>query len=130
MKRDLNHPLSIRSKVKNKTTRHDLGEWLCVSSGISQGVFVDDSNIRQQSIDIAQSLNSMGPLNIQARLVNGRLITFEINPRFSGTSYFRALAGVNEVNLFINYKQHYDGSVLVPRGGKCRRIITEMYSPE
>jgi len=33
--------------------------------------------------------------------VNNKVYPFEINPRFSGTTYIRALAGVNEPDLFI-----------------------------
>ena len=45
---------------------------------------------------VAKSLNPFGPLNIQLRLKNGQPYVFEINPRFSGTTIFRAHFGINE----------------------------------
>ena len=51
---------------------------------------------------IAEALGSTWALNIQGRLKDGVFYPFEINPRHSGTSYFRALSGVNEILLGIN----------------------------
>ncbi len=48
-------------------------------------------------------LDSRGPLNIQCRWCNEELVIFEINPRFSGTTLLRALAGFNEPDLLIRY---------------------------
>ncbi len=47
-------------------------------------------------IRCAEILAPFGPLNIQLRLVDGVPHVFEINPRFSGTTVFRALLGINE----------------------------------
>ena len=48
---------------------------------------------------IALSIDSKGPLNIQCRMMNDELYVFEINPRFSGTSPFRTLFGFNEADV-------------------------------
>ena len=53
--------------------------------------------VRQEAIRIAEALRPMGPCNIQARLVDGRSMCFEINVRFSGTTPVRAQLGFNEV---------------------------------
>lgn len=58
--------------------------------------------VTNYAIAVARSLKSMGSLNIQSRLVNGAPIAFEINPRFSGSSPARAVAGVNEIDLAID----------------------------
>jgi carbamoyl-phosphate synthase large subunit len=67
-----------------------------ISSGISQGYVCHNENLQKQAEKIAKLLKSTGPLNIQAREVNGKLLVFEINPRLSGTTSLRALAGYNE----------------------------------
>lgn len=95
--------LNIRSKVKNTTSRRDLGTNLVVSSGVSQGVVGKFPEVTTQCEDIAKKLNSKGPLNIQCRLVDGKVKVFEINPRFSGTTSLRAMVGFNEPDLLIRH---------------------------
>jgi len=90
--------LSNRIKIRSLSNPDDL---LVISSGISQGEIIIDDNLSEQCIAIAMRLGSVGPLNIQCRYVNNKVYPFEINPRFSGTTYIRALAGVNEPDLFI-----------------------------
>jgi len=46
--------------------------------------------------EAAERLKPFGPCNFQLRLRSGRPCIFDINPRCSGTSYCRALAGFNE----------------------------------
>jgi carbamoyl-phosphate synthase large subunit len=93
--------IAIKRVFYNKLSvsmKSDLG---LISSGYSQG-FVDDFiDIRHQAENIAKSLGSTGPLNIQARVRNGVIIPFEINPRFSASTYLRTLAGFNEVDIYI-----------------------------
>ena len=50
---------------------------------------------------VAEALGARGPINIQARVHNGQLTVFEINPRFSGSAPFRAKCGFNEPHLLI-----------------------------
>lgn len=95
--------LSNRIKAPNRTKRHELGSVLAVSSGISQGVIDDFPEVRRGCEAIANALGSQGPLNIQCRVAGGALYPFEINPRFSGTTYLRALAGYNEPDLLIRH---------------------------
>ena len=101
MKRDLSQSISIRSSIKNYSDKPELGEKLIVSSGVSQGIIGKFPNITSQCRDIAESICSSGPLNIQCRVVENTVKIFEINPRFSGTSFFRSLVGFNEVDLLI-----------------------------
>ena len=42
-----------------------------------------------------------GAINIQCRFVDGVVKVFEINPRFSGTTSLRAMAGYNEPDILI-----------------------------
>ncbi|MDO8873707.1 MAG: ATP-grasp domain-containing protein [Methanoregula sp.] len=90
--------LSNRIKIRSLRKKDEI---LAISSGISQGQIVNDDNLNKQCIEIAKKLGSTGPINVQCRYVDGVAYPFEINPRFSGTTYLRALGGVNEPDLFI-----------------------------
>ena len=98
LKRDLSTGLSVSKKYVEK------GEKIVISSGVSQGSFVHDSKISIQAKRIAEAVNSFGPLNVQARYFEGKLQLMEINPRLSGTTYLRALAGYNEPQEIIRQK--------------------------
>lgn len=93
MKRIFDSKLSVRSK----------GNYGIISSGYSQGLIDDFPELCKTAEDIAISIGSKGPINVQGRLRNGVFIPFEINPRFSASTYLRALAGVNEVDIFLQY---------------------------
>jgi carbamoyl-phosphate synthase large subunit len=107
LKRDLSSGLSVRYKVPNRTDRIDLGEELIVSSGVSQGVIGPFKEVCTICEEMAESLNSLGPLNIQCRVHDGEVIPFEVNPRFSGTCSIRAMAGFNEPDALI--RLHFFG---------------------
>jgi carbamoyl-phosphate synthase large subunit len=53
-------------------------------------------DVENLCIRVGQSLKPFGPLNIQLRIHNEQPKIFEINPRFSGTTIFRSLLGINE----------------------------------
>jgi len=74
---------------------------LTISSGISQGEVCYVPELQQQAEKIAKALNSKGPLNIQCRYIEGKLMLMEINPRISGTTSLRAMAGYNEPEMII-----------------------------
>ena len=101
LKRDFSNALSIKTKVDNITTRKDLGDFLLISSGFSQGTVMKHKAIENYCREIAEKMGSKGPMNFQGRLLNGKFYIFEINPRFSGTSFMRALSGINEADLWI-----------------------------
>jgi carbamoyl-phosphate synthase large subunit len=103
LRRNILSGLSNRIKVQNRTARKDLSPILAISSGISQGVVDDYPEVRKACEAVASVFESKGPINIQGRFVNGNWYTFEINPRFSGTSYMRALMGFNEPDVLIRY---------------------------
>jgi carbamoyl-phosphate synthase large subunit len=74
-----------------------------ISSGYSQGLIDAFPEICAAAEIIATSINSRGPINIQGRMRKGRFIPFEINPRFSASTYLRAMAGFNEIDIFLQY---------------------------
>lgn len=74
---------------------------IVVSSGITQGEVCIDNFIQEKCEQIATVVGSTGPINIQLRVKDGKVLPFEINPRFSGTTSARAMAGYNEPEFFI-----------------------------
>jgi carbamoyl-phosphate synthase large subunit len=72
-----------------------------LSSGITQGEFKEYKEIRTICEKIAQAIGSTGPLNIQLRTYKDKILPFEINPRFSGTTSARAYNNYNEPEYFI-----------------------------
>ncbi len=62
------------------------------------------TEVERQITAIAGTLEGRGAYNIQGQLTAKGFVVFEINPRFSGTTAFRAMAGQNEPDLYI---QHY-----------------------
>ncbi len=74
-----------------------------ISSGYSQGLIDDFKNIRIQAEKMALQIKSRGPLNIQGRLKNGVFYPFEMNARFSASTYLRTMAGFNEVDIFLQF---------------------------
>ncbi|MCY7293260.1 MAG: ATP-grasp domain-containing protein [Ferruginibacter sp.] len=99
--RVIENGLGNKLKVKNNTGKTALGKNLVVSSGISQGTIGKFPEVTKQCEEIAKKLESKGPLNIQCRLVDGKVFVFEINPRYSGTTPLRAMVGFNEPEIMI-----------------------------
>jgi carbamoyl-phosphate synthase large subunit len=97
VKRVINNALTTYSSVTDGDKRY------VISSGISQGHVCKHKELQKQAEDIAKKLDSRGPLNIQCRWLNGELKLFEINPRLSGTTSLRSIAGYNEPELMIKY---------------------------
>ena len=63
---------------------------------------INDESLQLSIARIAEALNPSGPCNFQFRLdQSGIPRVFEINARFSGTTYMRTLAGFDEVSLCI-----------------------------
>ena len=91
VKRIINNALSTNKKLNG----------CVISSGVSQGYVCHREDLQRQAEHIARVLDSRGPLNIQCREVDGKLMLFEINPRLSGTTSLRAMAGYNEPEIII-----------------------------
>lgn len=101
-----------------------------VSSGYSQGLIDEFPELRRQAEEVAAALDSVGPLNIQARVKDGVLLPFEINPRFSASTHLRTLAGFNEIDVFLQFALH--GREPAPpsiRRGYYLRSLSEVHVP-
>jgi carbamoyl-phosphate synthase large subunit len=129
VRRDIVSPLSNRIKVANRTGREELGPMLAISSGVSQGRIGRFEEVCAQCEEIAVALGARGALNIQCRLVEGRVVVFEINPRFSGTTSLRAMVGYNEPDILI--RRHVLGERITPhwpyREGVIMRGLAETF---
>ena len=110
VRRLLSERLNISSSALNHTNRTELGPKLVISSGVSHGYIGRFSEVTVQCKEIAKAIGAKGPINIQCRLVNGKVKVFEINPRFSGTTSLRAMVGYNEPDILI--RKHINGETI------------------
>lgn len=102
-----------------------------ISSGNSQGLIDEFTSVRAQAEKIANALGSVGPMNIQGRVRDGILIPFEVNPRFSASTYLRAMAGFNEVDIYLQYVLYGIDPLVGPiRPGYYMRSFSEQYVPK
>lgn len=123
--------LALRRVLAAKLSVSYRGRGGVVSSGYSQGYIGDFPELRAQAEHIAQIVGSRGPINVQGRVRDGTLLPFEINPRFSASTYLRALAGFNEIDLLIRYLS--TGKMPTRpalRTGWYLRSLTERYIPD
>lgn len=109
LRRDLAGQLNVRVRMRNLTKRIDLGEFLVISSGVSQGHVGNYREVTEQSEKIARDLGVRGAVNIQCRMVDNKIYVFEINPRFSGTTSIRAMMGYNEPDVLL--RSHFFGEL-------------------
>src|SRR3989344_9435327 len=72
-----------------------------LSTGYSQGFFVDQPDIKKYCEQVAKIVGACGPLNIQCRKGKKGIYIFEVHPRFSGSASIRALVGFNEPHYLI-----------------------------
>lgn len=112
VRRLLSGGLNIRMSIPNRTARNELGSKLVISSGVSHGYIGRFHDVTEQCKKIANAIGAKGPINIQCRLVNGKVKVFEINPRFSGTTSLRAMVGYNEPDILI--RKHIFGESITP----------------
>ncbi len=124
LRRHLTSALSVRSRAPNRTGREELGRELVVSSGFSQGDVDDFPEVCAQAERVATAVGSRGPLNVQGRLVDGRLVVFEVNPRFSGTEAMRAMAGWNAPEALMEWHLGLPSSLEGYRVRPCTFVRT------
>lgn len=124
--------IALRRSLESKLSVAARARGGVISSGYSQGYIGDFPGIRGQAEHIARAIGSRGPINVQGRVRGGVLIPFEINPRLSASSYLRAMAGFNEVDLYLRAVAF--GEPIAPpmvREGWYLRSLTERFvAPE
>ncbi len=118
--------IALKRNLSNKLSRLLAYGNRIISSGWSQGRIEQYPDVCRQAEKIALALGSTWALNIQGRVKDDVFIPFEINPRYSGTSYFRAMSGVNEILIGLNYlntgQKNHLGQI---RSATYSRILTE-----
>ncbi len=62
----------------------------------------DFKEINSYAEKVVSKLETVGSINLQIRLVDGKPYIFELNPRFSGSLPARAGLGVNEIDMAID----------------------------
>lgn len=91
---------------------------------------VNDEEIKNEVERICKKFQPVGPLNIQLRKHKGKVVCFELNVRFSGTTPLRARWGYNDVKAMIKeYIFNEDiGKYLQPLSqGKAYRYFNELF---
>lgn len=107
--------IALRRELSAKLSVAYRGRGGVISSGYSQGYIDEYPGLCRQAEHIARVIGSCGPVNVQGRVRDGVLLPFEINPRFSASAYLRALAGFNEIDIYLRY---------ITSGEKPRRLET------
>ncbi|NYT46284.1 ATP-grasp domain-containing protein [Alcaligenaceae bacterium] len=123
--------VALRRTLEAKLSVSYRGRGGLISSGYSQGYIGPFLEICEQAQIIAKAVGSKGPINIQGRVKSGIFLPFEINPRFSASTYLRAMAGFNEVDILIDYLAF---GTLAKRPaispGWYLRSLTESFTPD
>lgn len=120
--------IALRRSLDAKLSVMSRGRGGLVSSGYSQGYIGDFPVIRLRAEEIAKAVGSRGAINIQGRVRNGELIPFEINPRLSASTYLRAMAGFNEVDILLQHLAFNETVRPSPlQEGWYLRSLTETY---
>ncbi len=123
--------IALRKLFDSKLSVLIKGKFGLISSGYSQGLIDDFPAVRALAERMAVAIGSTGPINIQGRIKDGVFVPFEINPRFSASTYLRAKAGFNELDLYLQYILHGIAPVVGPlRAGYYLRSLSEVYVPK
>ncbi len=127
VKKNILSALSCRMKIKSRFS----DELLVISNGITQGAIGRYPEVTRACEEIALRLGTRSAINIQLRFVDGKAYVFEINPRYSGTSSFRAMVGYNEPDILI--RKYLLGETIAPRflyrEGVILRGLDEVFVP-
>jgi carbamoyl-phosphate synthase large subunit len=120
--------IALKRTFHNKLSVHSRTATGLISSGSSQGLIDHFPSVQATAEAIARKAGSEGPFNVQGRVRDGEFIPFEINPRFSASTYLRALAGFNEIDLYLRCLL---GEEAIPapviRPGYYLRSFSEVY---
>ncbi|MGV2099612.1 ATP-grasp domain-containing protein [Rhizobium sp. 21-4511-3d] len=120
--------IGLRRTLDAKLSVSYRGRGGLISSGYSQGHIGEYALVRQQAEAIALAIGSRGPINVQGRMRGDVFVPFEINPRFSASTYLRAMAGFNELDVFIRFTRDGEYPKLPPiRYGWYLRSLTERF---
>ena len=96
--------IALKRVFHSKLSVSMRGPDFLISSGYSQGRVEAFPAICETAELIARHVGSTGPLNVQGRVAaDGAFVPFELNARFSASTFLRALAGFNEVDWYVRH---------------------------
>lgn len=95
------------------------------------GEVVENNDIDDLLISIANVIQLIGSINVQLRLANNKPVVFEINPRFSSTVVFRHILGFKDLVWCLEDKDIKPISKYIPptHGTRFYRGDTEYIKP-
>lgn len=93
-----------------------------------RGIIDSFDEVREAVGNVAKKFNSFGPSNFQMRLTERGPVTFEINPRFSGTTAMRAFYQFNEPEAVINFVLYNKKEQMYFKKGIVMRYMNEVYA--
>lgn len=93
-----------------------------------RGIIDSFEEVRTEVQEVAKKYNPFGPSNFQMRLTEKGPVTFEINPRFSGTTGIRAFYHFNEPEAVINYILYNKKEPMTHKNGIVMRYMNEVYA--
>jgi carbamoyl-phosphate synthase large subunit len=87
-------------------------------------------DVEEEAARIGAAFGLRGPSNVQLRRGADGPVAFEVNPRFSGTTALRALAGWNDVGAAVRHYLYGEPIALQPpRAGRITRHWDEVFVP-
>lgn len=94
-----------------------------------RAIVCDHPHVADTAARIVETLKPRGPCNVQCRVVGDRVVCFELNIRFSGTTPLRARLGFNEVEAALrNYVlEEPMKDMPVVSSGMVVRYLNELY---
>jgi len=96
-------------------------ERIVVRAGVTdRGRTVKDPRLIDLAVSCASALDFAGPVNIQCRMVDGRPVVFEINPRFSGGIPLTIAAGADFPRMLVELTR---GCHVAPSIGRFRENV-------
>lgn len=90
------------------------GKTYVLSTGYTQGFFVDQPEVKAYCEHVAKVVGARGPLNLQCRRGKKGVYIFEVHPRFSGSASQRTAVGFNEPDAIIRSFVHGEKITSVP----------------
>lgn len=95
-----------------------------LQEGMTMAAVADDyDRITGYCKKVAEVLKPYGPCNFQLRLLDGRPVIFEINPRFSSSTGMRCRLGVNEADILL--RSEILGEAVAPQKIKKAGLIRQ-----
>jgi carbamoyl-phosphate synthase large subunit len=96
-------------------------ERIVIRAGVTdRGRTVKDARLTDLAIACASAMTFAGPVNIQCRIVDGRPVVFEINPRFSGGIPLTIAAGADFPRMLVELTL---GCRVAPAIGRFRENV-------